>query len=265
MRVERELLQLEKEELKRQRENLILRKNFARREFDEGVKMLMSNVNSNSTSNLAAPVNVNRLSLEENNQINNNNFQNFYENLPNTFNNGYQEQTPSHFDYRKSMPNLQSMQEEYANNYYHSQSQSQQQQQPTQQSQQQQFNPSYNNMLQQPQQIAPIQKSYQHPHPNNHYNNMSRHSLLTISAVPKPKFTNDWVHYRKSEPVKQSLNSHWLIQEAEQRRIDQLNASKSMSNGNNRNSMGNKKPLPDSIIQTLTQRAQNMGLSDKKR
>ncbi len=251
--------------MKRQRENLILRKNYARREFDEGVKMLMSNTNSNSTSNLTAP-NLNRLSLQENNQLNN--FQNFYENLPNSFNHMYQEQTPAQFDYRKSMPNLQNVQEEYANSYYHSQSQSQSQQQKPQPNQQ--YMPPYSNIQsnptiqQPPQQIAPVQKSYQHPHPNNHYNNMSRHSLLTISAVPKPKFTNDWVHYRKSEPVKQSLNSHWLIQEAEQRRIDQMNASKSV-NSNNRNSIGSKKPLPDSIIQTLTQRVQNMGFSEKKR
>lgn len=82
---------------------------------------------------------------------------------------------------------------------------------------------------------------------------MTRHALMQISAVPKPKLTNDWVQFRKSEPAKPSINSHWLIQEAEQRRIEQMNNVR--SNGAN-----NKKPLPESIIQTLTQRVHNMGL-----
>lgn len=80
---------------------------------------------------------------------------------------------------------------------------------------------------------------------------MTRHALMQISAVPKPKLTNDWVQFRKSEPVKSSINSHWLIQEAEQRRIEQMN--------NVRSGVG-KKPLPEVVIQTLTQRVQNMGL-----
>lgn len=113
------------------------------------------------------------------------------------------------------------------------------------------------------------QQSLQQNIQNNHQNQnqsygMSRHALHAISAVPKPKLTNDWVQYRKSEPVKQSLNSHWLIQEAEQRRIEQMNNVRS-KNIANTGKNGNKKPLPDSVIQTLTQRAQNMGMGEKKR
>ncbi|EDW34601.1 GL22332 [Drosophila persimilis] len=43
LRVERELLHFSQEELKRQRENLLLRENIARRELQHGAKMLMSN------------------------------------------------------------------------------------------------------------------------------------------------------------------------------------------------------------------------------
>ena len=84
---------------------------------------------------------------------------------------------------------------------------------------------------------------------------MTRHALMQISAVPKPKLTNDWVQYRKSEPVKPSLNSHWLIQEAEQRRIEQLNNVRS-----NSGICSSKKPLPESIIQTITQRVVDLGI-----
>lgn len=95
-----------------------------------------------------------------------------------------------------------------------------------------------------------------HHHNNNAYSNMTRHALMQISAVPKPKLTNDWVQFRKSEPApKASINSHWLIQEAEQRRIEQMNNVRTNGASN-----ASKKPLPESVIQTLTQRVQNMGL-----
>jgi hypothetical protein len=101
-----------------------------------------------------------------------------------------------------------------------------------------------------------VPKPYQPPSTHHHHSNMTRHALMQISAVPKPKLTNDWVQFRKSEPVKPSLNSHWLIQEAEQRRIEQMNNVRSNGTGN----MVGKRPLPESVIQTLTQRVQNMGL-----
>ncbi|CRK91626.1 CLUMA_CG005279, isoform B [Clunio marinus] len=116
----------------------------------------------------------------------------------------------------------------------------------------------HNNLVPKPYQPpAPPPTSTTHHHSNNVYNNMTRHALMQISAVPKPKLTNDWVQYRKSEPVKPSINSHWLIQEAEQRRIEQMNNVRSNGVAANGNS---KKPLPESVIQTLTQRVQNMGL-----
>jgi F-box protein 20 len=226
LRVEQLLLQIEQQELKRQRENLIMRKNLARREFDEGVKMLMTNPAS--------------LSLQDLNNATNamTNGSSHYENVNNRHHHVHpmhQQPTSSYQmnDYRKSMPNLQ----DFETNGW---AQSGQGYQP-----------------------SPVASSY--PYPGDlttssksemqlHHSNMTRHALMQISAVPKPKLTNDWVQFRKSEPVKPSLNSHWLIQEAEQRRIEQMNNVRSNGTGNG------KRPLPESVIQTLTQRVQNMGL-----
>lgn len=162
---------------------------------------------------------------------------------------------------------------------------------------------------------------------NGSYSNMSRHTLHALSAVPKPKFVDTWAHNnnnyentndngwhssrdyidpaaepyirprqnkepigdswlslqqkRRSDPQNFNYNKHWLVQEAEQRRIDQSRRSNGYTNGewsqlNNSNiSSGNNKiiprkgsndnkPLPEAVIQTLTQRVQNK-LSDKKR
>lgn len=170
---------------------------------------------------------------------------------------------------------------------------------------------------------------------NSSYSNMTRHTLHALSAVPKPKFQDTWAHNnsnsnsnnyentndhswhsnrdyidpaaepyirprqikdpigdswlslqqkRRSDPQNFNYNKHWLIQEAEQRRIDQARRSGTYTNGNewsqsNNNNNNNinsnskiiprkgssdNKPLPEAVIQTLTQRVQNK-LSDKKR
>lgn len=73
---------------------------------------------------------------------------------------------------------------------------------------------------------------------------------------------------RRSDP-NFNYNKHWLIQEAEQRRIDQARNCRSNSSGNTngvdwpRKGSSDNKPLPEAVIQTLTQRVQR--LSDKKR
>lgn len=136
---------------------------------------------------------------------------------------------------------------------------------------------------------------------SNIYANMSKHTLHALSATPKPRLTNDWVQHPRSDPLYADLNhqdnmkvphyqnanvnnkrmsdvwippqqtqphhqkrksephafnyqSHWLIQEAEQRRLDQQRGVRS-----------NKKPLPDSVIQTITQRVQSMGIGERRR
>lgn len=228
-----------------------MRKNIARRELDEGVKMLMTN---NTAS----------LSLQDLNEVSSamTNGNSHYENV----NNHHHHVHPNHQqssscqmnDYRKSMPNLQ----DFANGWHQSGSSNYQPAPETSSyqypgdltaSSKSEMHLNHSNLVPKPYQ-PPAQTH--HHHNNNVYSNMTRHALMQISAVPKPKLTNDWVQFRKSEPVKPSLNSHWLIQEAEQRRIEQMNNVRS----NGTSGSCSKKPLPDSVIQTLTQRVQNMGL-----
>lgn len=130
---------------------------------------------------------------------------------------------------------------------------------------------------------------------SNIYANMSKHTLHALSATPKPRLTNDWVQHPRSEQLHTDLNdyqntninnnnnknrmsdlwmspqshqqkrktdpqavnyqNHWLIQEAEQRRLDQQRGVRS----------SNRKPLPDSVIQTITQRVQSMGIGERRR
>lgn len=289
LRVEQLLLQIEQQELKRQRENLIMRKNLARRELDEGVKMLMTNnfpptssslqdlnndpsINSNPMTNGS----INSYDINSNNCNNSVSYRHLH-------NNSHSHQHNHLNEYRKSMPNLQmdfnaswNPNGNHNNNINSNGSEMDYQNQSAVFETQQSIY-CYNNMdeptssrsemhLHAPQPYQP--PSQQHIHRssmsnvnnnnsnnNNVYSNMTRHALMEISAVPKPKLTNDWVQYRKSEPVKPSLNSHWLIQEAEQRRIEQLNNVRT-----NAGSCSNKKPLPESIIQTITQRVVDLGI-----
>lgn len=127
----------------------------------------------------------------------------------------------------------------------------------------------------------------------NQYANMTKHTLHALSVPPKPKLTHEWVRpdssnshdlyqdlYRKKDPYLRSTcssrnsdtwvqnqqkrrsdpqhfnyNNHWLIQEAEQRRLDQQRGFRNTG----------KKPLPDSVIQTITQRVQSLGLGERRR
>jgi len=284
LRVERELLQIEQQELKRQRENLILRKSLARRELDEGVKMLM-----NPMMNDAAAA-ANRLSLQDvSTAITNGN--SHYENLQqqqqpqmmsyhqHSYHHQQQQQqhqqqqhqqqiSYQHSDYRKSMPNLL---QEFGSGYHQNGNYQSPapplahhyapNEMPISSKSEMHLN---HNFLPKPYQPPALPPTTHHQHPaaangsnnNNAYSNMSRHALMQISATPKPRLTNDWIQFRKSEPAKQSINSHWLIQEAEQRRIaEQMNNVRQNNISNN-----SKKPLPESVIQTLTQRVQNMGI-----
>jgi hypothetical protein len=222
-----------------------MRKNLARRELDEGVKMLMTN-NPSSLS-------LQDLNAEVSSAMTNGN--SHYENVNNHHHHHVHpnhHQTPSHYpmiDYRKSMPNLQdfaNVWQQNGSNFAPSSpaTSSYQYSGDLTTSSKSEMHLNHSNLVPKPYQPpAPTH----HHHNNNVYNNMTRHALMQISAVPKPKLTNDWVQFRKSEPMKPSLNSHWLIQEAEQRRIEQLNNVRS-------------KPLPESVIQSLTQRVQSSGL-----
>ncbi|EFA11200.1 LIM and calponin homology domains-containing protein 1 isoform X1 [Tribolium castaneum] len=82
---------------------------------------------------------------------------------------------------------------------------------------------------------------------------LSRHSLQALSAVPKNRHlpVDNWIQPRQN--VDKNAKQHWLIQEAELRRIsEQKNAA-----SRNWQQPRQEKHLPDSVIQTLTQRAQN--------
>ncbi|XP_059219456.1 FK506-binding protein 5 isoform X5 [Stomoxys calcitrans] len=141
--------------------------------------------------------------------------------------------------------------------------------------------------------------------------NMSRNTLHALSATPKPKFTDGWVQVqqrksydsnlandpawmsayqqkRKSMPDAyhaHSTSNHWLVQEAEQRRLVEQQKRRVQSSSNTPTHVANKltngggatlmssssssssngKPLPDSIIQTLTERVQSKGIGERKR
>lgn len=248
MRVEQLLLQIEQQELKRQRENLIMRKNLARRELDEGVKMLMTN---NSTATVAST------SLQDLNQTSAVNGSAPYEHEHSvTYRQMYnsrpqhnQQHQHNHInEYRKSMPNLQDFNHTSWNpaaevDYQtYGEASSSAQGYPSSRSEMHLHAP------------TPYQPPSTHGYrnstsSNNIYGNMTRNALMQISAVPKPKLTNDWIQYRKSEPVKPSLNSHWLLQEAEQRRIEQLNNVRKKPNS-----------LPEAVIQTIQQRVIDLGI-----
>ncbi|XP_037942099.1 uncharacterized protein LOC119675009 isoform X2 [Teleopsis dalmanni] len=134
-----------------------------------------------------------------------------------------------------------------------------------------------------------------------HHSNMSRNTLHALSATPKPKYTDGWVQVqnrksydsnlandpawlsayqqkRKSMPdAYHAYNNHWLIQEAEQRRVAEQQQRRAVPtsnttslqqhNGSTKGTSNNNngKPLPDSIIQSLTERVQSKGIGERKR
>lgn len=258
------LLQIEQQELKRQRENLMLRKKLARREFDEGV-MLLTNKSSYDVQNFSrSNSNGDIQSTPHYENVHIRKQQHYHNPSPNShlaFNNIN--------NYRKSMPNLQEQvienellqcsvtspisplnanypQQQYSNdmNAFSKSEMSLNQQ---------------NARSHQPVPTHHHHPNYQLSNDNNNYSN--RQALMQICAVPKPKLSNEWVQYRKPDNQRASLNSHWLIQEAEQRRIEQMNGMRMSNCGSGLNLAGNnRKSLPDSVIHTVQRRVQDSGL-----
>nr|CAD7195027.1 unnamed protein product [Timema douglasi] len=105
---------------------------------------------------------------------------------------------------------------------------------------------------------------------------MSRQTLQALSAAPRSRLisTDNWMQAkRKPEGQRNNNYQHWLVQEAEHRRIteQQQRAPRrppppaQQQVWNSQLAPRQDKPLPDSIIQTLTQRVQNrVGLVDNK-
>ncbi|XP_011158477.2 serine-rich adhesin for platelets isoform X2 [Solenopsis invicta] len=242
LRVERELLQLEQEELKRQRNNLVYREQKQLR--------------------LAEQLQEQWKSLQDvaQNSIKNNTQQ-------------YKYHTPA-VNYRSSMPNLQ----------FQDASRRRPPPPPIPLSKPRMLDqrqrdvtirnsriPSADSI---PQQVdASIRENAVQTTLGNHTGQqMSRQTLQALSAVPRPRIVqgDQWVQRRKSDVPRGAHDvnyQHWLIQEAEQRRINERNqrspARKSQPHVTgtsvpyNAPIRADSKPLPDSIIQTLTQRVQN--------
>lgn len=286
LKVERELLQLEQEEMKRQRENNALRKSYEDLD-DATLRGSMQDVNNPA---------------------------NLYANMSNRYD-FYQVQT----NYRKSMPNLQSM------NPYEQDDQVALPPIPPAKPLRVQEYLRYGHKLSNGvgsvdavnshNLSMPLHLNQSHFHSQstedfvplrppsantNGYANMSRHTLHALSAVPKPKFQDAWVQQQRNDmrhndyvnsdaflhqpngksrligmpPLKRNsdvngfnYNNHWLIQEAEQRRIDQQRSTRpvsSVSAAIQRRGSNDNKPLPEAVIETLTQRVQSR-LSEKKR
>ncbi|XP_021942761.1 uncharacterized protein LOC110841474 isoform X2 [Zootermopsis nevadensis] len=118
---------------------------------------------------------------------------------------------------------------------------------------------------------------------------ISRQTLQALSAVPRSRFiSNDMWMQAKKKPENQRSGGrestynyqHWLIQEAEHRRITEQQQRTAVSprkpsppHSQPHTPLWNtpqpqprqEKPLPDAIIQTLTQRVQNrVGMLDNK-
>ncbi|XP_062123094.1 uncharacterized protein LOC133836549 isoform X1 [Drosophila sulfurigaster albostrigata] len=339
LRVERELLQFSQEELKRQRENLLLRENLARRELQHGAKMLMSN-NRRSLQDLHHGLGIGngmlsafqppqpQLPQQQQLQLQQS-AQQIYANVP------QQQQRPPlpsqhalsqyHYqqldtDYRKSMSDLNEfskrlmlpatpptpptkplramhlptnghgLEPDYAV--------SSRQRIPSSNA----YGGSLVKIAGAPMPAAPATRitanlaaAYHHQSAQN-LSNMSRNTLLALSATPKPKYTDGWVQVQQQQQQQQQQRNlandaawlqkrksmpdyngalynnghanHWLLQEAEHRRLlEQQQQQQQMQL--NRRSMpaapSNGKPLPDSIIQTLTERVQSKGIGERKR
>lgn len=75
----------------------------------------------------------------------------------------------------------------------------------------------------------------------------SRSAMSNLNAPPKIVHSDNWLQPRQNVEPK-CYNQHWLYQEAELRRLSDQQA---------RNRSRQEKPLPDSVIKSLTQRVQN--------
>ncbi|XP_026850815.1 formin-J isoform X1 [Drosophila persimilis] len=329
LRVERELLHFSQEELKRQRENLLLRENIARRELQHGAKMLMSN-NRRSLQDLHHGLGIGNGMLsafqppqhqqQPQQQLHPHqpHPQQIYANVPQQQQQQQQQQVAAMYayqqmdtDYRKSMSDLNEfssrlmlappkpptkplramhisnghgLEPDYAVSTRQRQSSANAYGGSLVKIAGAPMPPRHSGSGYPPAVTASAAAAYHHQSAQN-LSNMSRNTLLALSATPKPKYTDGWVQVQQRKSYDSNLandpawlsaqqqkrksmpdyngaiynNNHWLLQEAEQRRIEQLN----------RRSMpgikSNGKPLPDSIIQTLTERVQSKGIGERKR
>uniref|UniRef100_V5GIF7 LIM zinc-binding domain-containing protein n=1 Tax=Anoplophora glabripennis TaxID=217634 RepID=V5GIF7_ANOGL len=100
-----------------------------------------------------------------------------------------------------------------------------------------------------------VPPSLQHPNVKG-TRQLSKHSLQALSAVPRSRHVpnDNWIQ-PKANPEAKNYNQHWVFQEAELRRIS--DQQKNVAANRNWQQPRHEKHLPDSIIQSLTQRVQN--------
>lgn len=103
-------------------------------------------------------------------------------------------------------------------------------------------------------------------HPQRNPTSLNRHTLHALSAAPKSRPMDNWLHHQLPN-VSKPVNQHWLCQEAELRRIadsnllcqnQRLSGSAPYAIGG-----GSVKHIPDAVIQTLTQRVANRGVGER--
>ncbi|XP_037036271.1 uncharacterized protein LOC119074318 [Bradysia coprophila] len=284
LRVEKELLQIEQEELKRQRENLLFRRNLTRRELQKGEKNSNPNPNRQSldnihyTSNYYVEYPVQLVDYRQSMPNLN------VEMLPIDNNTAIDTQVVSAVPPAKPM---RANQAQYVNKR-------QENRDPYG------FVPHNRSHFVPPEMSDDLRKSQtinesvhmrNAPTPNG---NMTRNTIHALSAVPKPKLRDGWVQSKNLQNRRKTTsdyvnttehlhryndhknrenfnyNAHWLIQEAEQRRIDQQRGVRPTTTPWQRNNIlrqgsNDDKPLPDAVIKTLTQRVQSKGLGERKR
>ncbi|KAH1029594.1 hypothetical protein HUJ05_002805 [Dendroctonus ponderosae] len=89
---------------------------------------------------------------------------------------------------------------------------------------------------------------------------LAKPNLKQLSAIPKNRHPENWAGSKATPPGAKSYSQHWVIQEAELRRLSEHHQKATSPI----RSSQHEKPLPDSVIQTITQRVQNRsGLIDR--
>lgn len=285
LRVEKELLQIEQEELKRQRENLLFRKNLTKRELQKADKHSTANTNRQSLDNIHYTSNY---YVEYPMQL-----VDYRQSMPNLNNVEMMlpiDNTAIGKPIVAAIPPAKPMRaNQYANNRQDNRDSYG-------------YTPPHNRSHFVPPEISDdlrksqtINESVQLRNAPAQNGNMSRNTIHALSAVPKPKLRDGWVQSKNLQNRRKTTsdyvnttehlhrynenknrenfnyNTHWLIQEAEQRRIDQQQGVRPTTTpwqrGNilKRQGSSDDKPLPDAVIKTLTQRVQSKGLGERKR
>ncbi|KAK0174027.1 hypothetical protein PV328_007146 [Microctonus aethiopoides] len=242
LRVERELLQLEQEELKRQRNNMAYREQKQQQLTEQLQEQWQSLQDVNNTSNIA------HATYQNINMIN------YRSSMPNLQLHDVQRRRPAPPPIPPTKPIRLLEQRQRDVTIRNSRI------------------PSADSI---PQQVdVPMRHSISATALATHAGQqMTKQTLQALSAVPRTRIvkSDQWVQRRKSDGprITQDYNyQHWLIQEAEQRRINEKNQRSAVRKPQQHvtgtsvlytatSSKPEGKPLPDSIIQTLTQRMQN--------